>query len=552
LAAAFRILGLAGIPGHARWPDRPRTSARPVEWHLGALCTIVVLPLLGFVGLLLWQYTGAERLRLRQQGADLLHAVTVAVERDLAAQGAMVELAAHSPALLSEDLPSIRRAMGELAGALDIRIALATPAGEALFDSAGGMGPSLARADDRPARAGRRPVVSDLLVDPAWPEPLVAITAPVIRPGTNDVVYLLRFGFAPHRLSQAVVREGARPGALALVLDGRGHAVASSAEDAVRVGQSLPAIAARLAGGSGRLQVEIPDRARFESQYRRLDGADWTVVAGLDEAVLAAPMRRFLIEIGGLGLAACLFSLALALIFGSRIATTIADLRAAAAALEAGQPVTFGDTSVAQVNEAGRALASAADAIGRSRTQQALLNRELHHRVKNNLATVQAVVASVARSSDSLESFRTSISDRLRSLAKTHDLLIASGWQSASLMDILESELQPYRADGLQRVELLGPAVQLPSDAALPVAMLIHELVTNAAKYGALSVPAGRLVVAWTLSQGGRGPELALTWTEAGGPPVRPPARAGFGSKLMDRIGRQLDGAVEREFAAEG
>ncbi len=157
MAAAFRILGLAGIPGHARWPDRPRTSARPVEWHLGALCTIVVLPLLGFVGLLLWQYTGAERLRLRQQEADLLHAVTVAVERDLAAQGAMVELAAHSPALLSEDLPSIRRAMGELAGALDIRIALATPAGEALFDSAGAwVRHWRARTTARRARDGGR------------------------------------------------------------------------------------------------------------------------------------------------------------------------------------------------------------------------------------------------------------------------------------------------------------------------------------------------------------------------------------------------------------
>lgn len=530
------------------------SRARRVEWHLGVLCTIVVLPLLGFVGLLLWQYTGAERLRLRQEGAELLHTITVVVEKDLAAQGAMVDLAAHSPALMSEDLPSVRRSLEELARALDMRIVLRTVTGDPLFDTLRQQGPRgwVEHEEDQLARTARRPVASNLLSDASSPEPFIAITAPVVRQGSRDVAYLLSFAFSPNRISQAVSQEAGRPGTLALVLDGKGRTIASSSAQDIRVGQSLPGIASQVSGRGGHLAADLPGGMRFVGQYRRLNGADWTVVAGLDEDILTKPMRRFLVQLGGLGLTACLLSVALALIFGGRIAGAIGALRSAAAALEAGHPVTLKETPVTQVNAAGHALVSAADVIARSRAQQAFLNRELHHRVKNSLATVQAVVLSVARSSENLDAFRASISDRLHSLSKTHDLLVGKGQEGASLRDILESELQPYRGDGVQRVELRGPPVQLPTDAALPIAMLVHELVTNAAKYGALSVPTGRLCVNWSLAQEAQGPELTLTWAETGGPHVKEPAREGFGSKLIDRVARQLNGTIFKTFAAVG
>ncbi len=555
LQAASKIIDLSLILRRFGSLARKKKSARPVEWHLVALCTVVILPILGFVGLLLWHYTSAERQRLQQQGIELLHNVTVTVEKDLAVQGAMIELAAHSPALLSEDLASIRPAMSELARALDMRIMLRSTTGDVLFNSARPQDPSLGRQEreeDRLVLSAKRPVASNLFSDPSSPDPLVAITAPVMRLGTRDVVYLLSFGFSPRRISHAISREAIRPGALALVLDGGGRVIATSAPNEIQFGQALPAATSVVAGVSGPFQAEAPDGTRLVGHYRRLNGADWTIVAALDEEVLAAPMWRFLLQLGTIGLTTCLLSLVLALTFGGRIARAIGELRGAAAALERGGPVAFSDTSVTQVNEAGRALSSAAHAIGRSQERQAFLNRELHHRVKNNLATVQAVVNSVARSSDSLASFKSAIYGRLGSLAKTHDLLVVNGWHGASLKDILESELQPYRGDGAQRVELAGPPVQLSTDAALPVAMLVHELVTNAVKYGALSVPSGRLRVTWVLSQDTDTPVITLDWVETGGPRVHDPAREGFGSKLLERVSRQLNGTVTREFAAEG
>ncbi len=535
-------------------PRRFSMGPRSVEWHLGLLCTVFVLPILGFVGLLLWQYTGAERLRLEQQGTDLLHKVALAVERDLAVQGAVTELAARSPALQGDDVVSMTRAMGELARALDMQILLRTTTGEEVLRTGGLAGAPLIqgeREEDRLVLATRRPVASNIFSDPGSSTPLIAITAPVVRPVSGEVAYLLSFAFPARRISQVVAREGSAPGALAFVLDGNGRAVGTSRLDVVALGQEAGFLDPQAVGPAGQFAAEAPNGLHMTAQYKRLAGAGWTVVIGLEEEVLRAPMQRFLVQLLGTGLALIALSFALAFTFGRQITGAMDELQAAAAALGAGKAVAPVDTPVVQVNAVGQALQEAATAIRQGQEQQALLNRELHHRVKNNLATVQAVIGSAARTAETLEGFREALSSRLNSLAKTHDLLVGSGAGGASLIDLLRNELQPYQDGETRRVELAGPSVQLPADMALPVGMLLHELTTNAVKYGALSATGGRLRVSWALSPGNR-PSLTLNWIESGGPPAREPTRKGFGSKLLDRVGQQLGGGVERTFAPEG
>jgi two-component sensor histidine kinase len=153
-----------------------------------------------------------------------------------------------------------------------------------------------------------------------------------------------------------------------------------------------------------------------------------------------------------------------------------------------------------------------------AQAQQSLLIRELHHRVKNTLATVQAVVGATARSTSSIDDFYKAFVGRIISLANTHSLLTEAVWQTASLREILEKELSPYNDDTGERVAFDGPAVELPSEAAVPIGMAIHELTTNAAKYGALSVDAGRVVVSWTAQPEEEGTRLRLTWQEHSGP----------------------------------
>ena len=169
-------------------------------------------------------------------------------------------------------------------------------------------------------------------------------------------------------------------------------------------------------------------------------------------------------------------------------------------------------------------------------SRQKVLIRELHHRVRNMLATIQGVMAVTSRSSGNIQEFTRSFSERLQSLARTHQLLTDDLLQSASLSHLLTQELKPFDDGSGQRFALQGPAVDLPSSLAVPFGMAIHELTTNALKYGALSTPAGRILVHWDVHGLDGARELSVKWTERGGPIVRPPKRKGFGTILIDRV----------------
>lgn len=186
--------------------------------------------------------------------------------------------------------------------------------------------------------------------------------------------------------------------------------------------------------------------------------------------------------------------------------------------------------------------------------QQALVTRELHHRVKNTLATVQALVSSTARHARTMPEFQQSVTDRITSLAKTHTLLINDAWGGADLREILRAELSPYGDDAGNRVRLEGPELHLRYEMALAMSMAAHELTTNAAKYGALSLPTGEVEVTWRLDPTEDGQRrLSLTWAERHGPPVAAPSRQGFGSVLLQRVlGRQLGGDVEISYGVAG
>jgi len=177
------------------------------------------------------------------------------------------------------------------------------------------------------------------------------------------------------------------------------------------------------------------------------------------------------------------------------------------------------------------------DISDRKRTehQQNLLTRELHHRVKNTLATVQAIMGSTARSAASIEGFKDAMIGRIGALAKTHILLCEEG-AVLSFEDILRSELDPFDDGSSKRVRLSGPDVAVNARLAVSLGMAIHELTTNAAKHGALSVYGGKVDVTWRLISEAKRRTLEFDWVESGGPPVAAPARQGFGSRLLDFV----------------
>jgi two-component sensor histidine kinase len=188
--------------------------------------------------------------------------------------------------------------------------------------------------------------------------------------------------------------------------------------------------------------------------------------------------------------------------------------------------------------------------------RQKLLLDELNHRVKNTLATVQSLATQTLRGAGSPEQFRRTFEARIVALSKTHDLLTTRNWQGAELEEIVAEQLKPYAMDRT-RLVLEGDAVALTPRAALVLSLVFHELATNAAKYGALSTTAGRLEVRWHTEPGQPGtaapPDcVKLLWCETGGPPVTPPQRRGFGSRLIERSTSELDGAAQLEFDPAG
>jgi two-component sensor histidine kinase len=186
--------------------------------------------------------------------------------------------------------------------------------------------------------------------------------------------------------------------------------------------------------------------------------------------------------------------------------------------------------------------------------QQRFFLDELNHRVKNTLATVQSIASQTLRTTESPAQFREAFEGRLLALSKTHNLLTRKSWREAELRDVAEQELAPYRKAGDQRVVLEGPDVRLPARYAINLGLVLHELVTNAAKYGALSTSAGHLEVAWSVIESeDRLKQLRIRWSESGGPPVAPPKRQGFGSRLIRRsIEGELGGNMVLNFAESG
>lgn len=177
---------------------------------------------------------------------------------------------------------------------------------------------------------------------------------------------------------------------------------------------------------------------------------------------------------------------------------------------------------------------------------------ELDHRAKNLLAVVQSVIRQTQ--AETVPEFVAALTGRIQALARTHTLLADGRWSAAPLAEVVRREIEGLRPTGDGSVTLSGPEVRLGPKTVQAVAMVIHELATNAAKHGSLSVPEGRLRVAWEIGRDeGGAPRLAVDWVESGGPPVVPPARHGFGSRLIERsLAGAMDGRAELDFAPEG
>jgi two-component sensor histidine kinase len=259
--------------------------------------------------------------------------------------------------------------------------------------------------------------------------------------------------------------------------------------------------------------------------YQWSDLSGWLVGANIRQDIVEQPLRRMLTTLGLLTAASLAFSVLLAYTFSQPLLRSINGLASRAAALGKGQPVSELNGRLAEFELVSATIVSAAQSIEEQARQKNLLIAELNHRVKNTLAIVQSLASNTLRGPE-LAPLKEAFSERLQALAAAHDLLTRESWEGAQLHEIISAVLGPQAG---RRFTISGPDVRLDPSQAVRLTMLLHELATNAVKYGALSNDSGRISI--TSRHGSD--ELCLCWVESGGPAVSAPNRQGFGSRLL-------------------
>ena len=336
---------------------------------------------------------------------------------------------------------------------------------------------------------------------------ILTVEVPVFR--DNAVVYDVCFS-PPLAMFQSIV-EKQRPNAdwTIAILDGDGTVFARTPNPEGTLGRhATPSLYNQVSkANEATLSATSLEGEQLITAFARSPLTGWTIAAGISESSLVAPLWRNLALASAVAGALLLTGLA----FAVRMATTIA----------------------------------------RGEMLHNLLIEELNHRVKNTLAIMQSIAVQTFRSATKDE--REKFQGRLGALAEAHNLLSSEKWQGSGLKDVLDRVLQPYRINNLDRIRMAGPPVPLLPRPAVVMSMIVHEMATNAAKYGALSSDTGTVSIDWEVLNEDGVPKLRLIWTESGGPPVTAPVERGFGSRLIERSARdQLGGEANVEFRRRG
>ncbi len=355
--------------------------------------------------------------------------------------------------------------------------------------------------------ATKAPQYSNLFLGSTNKRPIVTVEVPVLRDG--EVIYDISFS-PPIEIFQSIL-DKQRPSDnwTISIFDGDGINFARVPNPRETIGKRASSLlyAGMSHATEATLQTISLEGVPLITTFARSSLTGWSVAAGIAQSSLVGPLWRNLAITSALGAVLLLTGLA----FAVRMATTIA----------------------------------------RGEMLHDLLIEELNHRVKNTLAILQAIAVQTFQSASKAE--REKFEGRLGALAEAHNLLSKEKWRGSELQDVIGRVLQPYLLSNPERMRMSGPHVPLSPRLAVVLSMIVHEIATNAAKYGALSNATGTIRLDWEITNEKARPELRLIWAEAGGPHVVAPVKRGFGSRLIERSARdQLGGDATVDFLPRG
>jgi two-component sensor histidine kinase len=509
------------------WPATQRsfgpTATRPMSLlakqsipvRLGLLVTGMVLPLTVFAVVLVYYNYEGNRRTAYDRILQLARGVATNIDAEFRAAIASLEVLALSEALERDDLGAFRKQAEHFVQSHfpQSNVVVSDASGQQLLNTAVPAGtplPKYVRMEAlRRVFEKREPQISGLLFGPVLHRNIAVVDVPVWRDG--KVIYDLAASLPLSTFSTIIMRQRPEPDWTIAAFDREGRVIARSHDNEQFVGRpAMPTLHAALMNQfEGALDSTTFDGTVVLTGFTHAPLSGWSTAVGIPKSSLTIALWRSVAVLAAFGI--------VCLAFGTLFAVRLASQ------------------------------------LTRSQSDRELLINELNHRVKNILATVQGLVVSTLRSAASIADAKEVTEERIIALGRAHDVLTKEHWESADLRELVLSIVQPYRAEHSSRIEVSGPSLAVNPRATVALAMILNELMTNAAKYGALSQPEGRVRLEWSATEERGPPKLRMVWMEMGGPLVHSPTRRGFGSTLIEQsITRELGGTFEKRFDPTG
>ena len=484
-----------------------------------------------------------------------------AVDGILSKQIAVGQLLASSPALQIDNLADFRQeAERTQVGLNGAWVVLSEEGGQQLVNLKAPPGEPLPLRQG--IALGKRAIetgkvqISDVFSWAVLKSPVITVDVPVLRNGKPPLC--LSIVMQPDIFLSLFEQWNLPEGWLAGLIDSKGNFIARSRGHGEYVGK--PASDGFRAAASqsqvGWNEMKSVEGIPVANAHVTSSLSGWVMGLAAERNLFEAPIRLTILVAGLAGIATTLLSVLLAVWFARRLARPIEQIEQGTHALALRRTMTFSQTGLPEADRTLNALASTAKVLEQHDKERdereahvRLIMRELSHRSKNLLAIVLAIARQTSRHTTSFEDFESRFNSRIQALADAHDLLVEQQWGGAYITDLVNAQLAAF---GTERVVTRGERIMLRTEAVQNVALALHELATNASKYGALSAPAGKVEIEWVRVLGDDGSHnLRLTWRESGGPPVVAPTRKGFGCFVLERVTVNALGEGQLEFNPE-
>jgi two-component sensor histidine kinase len=529
------------------------------RFHLGILGALTAVPFILAGAVLAILYVNSERQRTEQDLVTAAKDLSNAIDRQVTGGVSTLKTLAFSPALAQGDLPAFYQQAQSVAGFFPGSVVGFRRAdGQQLVNTALPWGTPLPitqdpilRESDNAALTTMQPVVSNIYTGISTGQRYVMLNLPIMFEGAP---HFLNMAIPPESILRLVQQSSiVRPDWLVIVIDGNRRVIARTRDHANFVGRSASdGFIQRLVGGEGVVTSTTLDGARVVDGYFRSPVTGWTVITAVPVATINQSLQQAAIAVAATGALGLLCSLVFAILYSRYITPPIWRLRRDALALSRREKVAAFNTGITELNAVSDTLAEASASLVNDEMAKSQMMKELNHRVKNTLATVLSIARQTGVKAEDFSEFFDAFSGRLVALSQSHDALSEGEWIEADVAELVQRICTSVV--GPDRLGTDGPPVPLHPRAALTMGMVLHELSTNAAKYGALAQPEGHIDAEWSVQpHAPGGPLFAFDWTEQGGPPIEPPDRKSFGARFIeDSIRHELKGTAEFDFRPEG